>query len=358
MPKISVIVPIYKAEKYLRRCLDSIVNQTMKDLEIILVNDASPDGSLQILRAYEAMDPRIKVINLPQNGGIANARNAGLKNSTGEFVTFVDDDDYMELDRYGRLYSCISDSTIDAVIDGFYSEKEWDHKVIPHPFVEKEMIICSDEMLESYVKMSDRKGRFVGALSTIWTALYRGTIARKISFLHIFDEDCIYNLNFFLHSHRLFLSPVIAYHAVQYFRSTSHGYKARVSAYGWNGIVSYARYLSTEKAFERIKNFDDYRAHRIIYSFFTLALNVGIWNSPETFTERYQTLKDISEQEEFRKSYVYYQDQKLGGVFPLTIRVVLSLLFHRHHTVAMACILGYKIPQDFLRRVFGALRRH
>lgn len=102
-PLISVIVPVYKAEPYLLRCVQSIQNQTYRNLEIILVDDGSPDRCGQMCDAYAAEDPRIRVIH-KENGGLSSARNAGLDIMTGEFVGFVDSDDWIEPDMYQKLY--------------------------------------------------------------------------------------------------------------------------------------------------------------------------------------------------------------------------------------------------------------
>lgn len=100
--KISVIVPIYNVEPYLRKCLDSIRYQTHEDMEVILVDDGSADGCAAICDAYAAMDERFQVIHKP-NGGVASARNAGLDAATGEWIGFVDPDDYIEQDMYEYL---------------------------------------------------------------------------------------------------------------------------------------------------------------------------------------------------------------------------------------------------------------
>lgn len=99
-PLLSVIVPVYKVEEWLRPCLDSICNQTYRNLEIICVNDRSPDNSAAILAEYAARDPRIRIINREKNGGVAAARNSGLDAATGEFITFVDPDDTVDLNAY------------------------------------------------------------------------------------------------------------------------------------------------------------------------------------------------------------------------------------------------------------------
>ena len=95
LPLISVIIPIYKTEQYLRTCVDSIITQTHTNLEIILVNDGSPDNSIQLCEEYFAKDERIKIVNR-KNGGLSAARNSGLEVATGDFVAFIDSDDYVE----------------------------------------------------------------------------------------------------------------------------------------------------------------------------------------------------------------------------------------------------------------------
>lgn len=108
---ISVIVPVYKVEKYLNRCVDSIINQTYCDLEIILVDDGSPDNCGKICDDYAKKDNRIKVIH-KENGGLSDARNAGLNVATGDYIGFVDSDDYIKSDMYKNMISSIKDNDI------------------------------------------------------------------------------------------------------------------------------------------------------------------------------------------------------------------------------------------------------
>lgn len=95
--KISIIVPVYKVEQYLERCVKSLINQTYKNIEIILVDDGSPDQCPKMCDDYASEDSRIKVIH-KKNGGLSDARNAGLDAATGEFIAFVDSDDWVEID--------------------------------------------------------------------------------------------------------------------------------------------------------------------------------------------------------------------------------------------------------------------
>ena len=124
-PLFSLIVPIFNVEEFLKVCLDSIVNQTYKDLEIILVDDGSPDGCPQICDEYALKDSRIKVIH-KDNGGLMSARQAGLRVATGDYVGFVDGDDYIEPDMYEKIANVIEKHSPDMVACNFfldYSDK-------------------------------------------------------------------------------------------------------------------------------------------------------------------------------------------------------------------------------------------
>ena len=103
MPKVSVIIPVYNVGKYLRKCLDSVINQTLKDIEIICVNDGSTDNSGKILDEYAAKDKRIKVIH-QENQGLGAARNVGIDLAKGEYIGFVDSDDWISTGFYEKLY--------------------------------------------------------------------------------------------------------------------------------------------------------------------------------------------------------------------------------------------------------------
>ncbi len=113
--KVSVIIPIYNVEKYLRECLDSVVNQTLKDIEIICVNDGSTDNSLEILKEYKQKDKRIKLIS-QKNYGAGVARNTGLNIANGEYLAFIDGDDFYENDFCRQMYDKAVDTNSDVVI--------------------------------------------------------------------------------------------------------------------------------------------------------------------------------------------------------------------------------------------------
>jgi len=113
--KVSVIVPIYNVEPYLRRCLDSLINQSLREIEIICVNDCSPDNSLAMVKEYAEKDERIKIIDFEKNQGVSMARNAGMKVAKGEYIGLVDPDDYVDLDYYEKLYLKAKEKNLDMV---------------------------------------------------------------------------------------------------------------------------------------------------------------------------------------------------------------------------------------------------
>lgn len=119
MKKISIIVPCYKVEKYLPRCLDSLVNQTLKDIEIICINDGSPDNCLQILKDYQEKYSDMIVIIDKKNEGVWRGRKDGIKKATGEFIGFVDSDDYVALDFAEKLYNAAISKNADISVCGF-----------------------------------------------------------------------------------------------------------------------------------------------------------------------------------------------------------------------------------------------
>ncbi len=121
--KVSVIVPVYNAEKYLKKCLESIINQTYLNIEIVLVDDGSTDNSLKICNDYKKNDRRIKVIH-QSNKGVSTARNVGLDNATGAYISFVDSDDYIENDMIEKMTNEAIKNNLDIIICNLHFENE------------------------------------------------------------------------------------------------------------------------------------------------------------------------------------------------------------------------------------------
>lgn len=171
-PKVSIVIPIYNVEKYLRQCLDSVLNQTLKEIEIICVNDGSKDSSLAIIQEYEAKDSRIKIID-KENSGYGHSMNCGFAMATGEYVGIVESDDYADLNMFEVLYERAKKHNLDVVKSGYYlyysTPSERNEKVEIVSKVIENQTICPRNDFKSKMEMVE----FFNMKPTIWSAIYR-----------------------------------------------------------------------------------------------------------------------------------------------------------------------------------------
>lgn len=154
MPKISVIVPIYNCEKYVSRCIESIMNQTFHDLEIILIDDGSNDKSVEICKNLEKKDSRIKLICV-ENGGVSRARNIGLDFAHGDFISFVDSDDYLIPEMYERMYKNLIDNKADVSICGimdYFTKRDGSIEKVRQSCIDGFFILDGEKAMEESLK--------------------------------------------------------------------------------------------------------------------------------------------------------------------------------------------------------------
>lgn len=177
-PKVSIVVPIYNVEKYLCQCLDSLVNQTLKDIEIICVDDGSTDSSPDIIRSYIEKDPRVKVITKP-NSGYGNSMNRGFDLAEGEYIGIVESDDYAELDMFEKLYQTASENQLDVVKSSFYF-----YYSIPRERNEKYEVVSKVRSGVTFCPSTDFKApmemvEMFNIKPSIWSAIYRKDFIRE-----------------------------------------------------------------------------------------------------------------------------------------------------------------------------------
>lgn len=171
---ISVIIPIYNVEKYLTRCVDSIINQTYRNIEIILVDDESPDKCPEICDRYLNKDNRIKVIH-KKNGGLSDARNKGMDIAKGDYIAFVDSDDYIALDMYENLISLIEKYNADISSCSVYKFYE-DEDINLNCNQEYNVKVYSNEQaLKSLIEEKEIK-------QTVWNKIYKKSVIKDIKF--------------------------------------------------------------------------------------------------------------------------------------------------------------------------------
>ena len=198
-PKISIVVPMYGVEKYLEKCIDSLIHQTLKDIEIILVDDGSPDKSGEIAERYARKDSRIRVIH-QKNAGLGPARNTGIEVATGEYIGFVDSDDWTNENMFEHLYNFALNSNADIVVGGHC---DWrDGKVLRvkrHPLAGKTVTNKSEinEIRKNiYGRRADDKETDAFPMS-VWIAIYKKTLidSNQLKFQNIISEDVIFNIS-------------------------------------------------------------------------------------------------------------------------------------------------------------------
>lgn len=202
-PKVSIIVPIYNVEKYLRRCVDSLVNQTLKDIEIILVDDESPDNCPLLCNNLKKANPIFKVVH-KKNGGLGYARNSGLEQAKGDFVAFVDSDDFVSLEMYNKLYEFAVANNCDAVFCGY--NYYIDDKHIIKKQENEECILYGGEtginrVLFDMVGSEPSYKSDVRILSSVWKGIYRRELIEKNNLRFVSErvyiaEDIIFHIDF------------------------------------------------------------------------------------------------------------------------------------------------------------------
>lgn len=188
-PLISVIIPVYGVEKYISQCLESVINQTYKNLEIIVVNDGTKDRSADIAKEHAAKDSRIKVYDF-KNGGLSVARNRGLEIATGEYISYLDSDDWLDTKMYETLLETAMKNEADMVKCG----------IIETNGAAEEKITFSDVKIINNEQHKAFKNYFKGILWTLaWNGLYKKELAKKVKFPDNVVHEDNYSSGMFLY---------------------------------------------------------------------------------------------------------------------------------------------------------------
>ena len=240
MKKISIIVPVYNLENYLSQSIPSIINQTYKNIEIIIINDGSTDNSKNIIEKYAIKDDRIKIIN-KKNGGLCSSRNEGIKNSSGEYILHVDGDDILPLDICEEYISLIKKNPDIDIIESnfilFYEEQE--KKIINKIKIKKEIMMTSQEYLEQ--KYFTGKGTI-----SIWGKLIKSSLYKEHDIYHPLDfslaeDGCTFG-KLLINSKKIIITPKIGY----YYRQNLNSMTAKKK------VLDINQY---KRAFENIKEY-------------------------------------------------------------------------------------------------------
>lgn len=288
MIEVSIIIPIYNSEKYLRKCLDSITNQIFKNIEIILVNDGSKDSSLKIMNEYKTKDERIKIIN-QANQGQGEARNKGIEVACGNYITFIDSDDWIAEDHIENLYKTIINNNADISVCNMAMVMEKNLKNIKsEAFIFKEMTgkdavreLLLDKQLKSYP----------------WGKLYKKAIFIENNIFfpkRMFYEDLAIILQAFFFSNKIVFSNNYSYFYLQ--NSDSSTRKPNI-----NNLWDRIKALNMIKAFFVEKNvlekYKSYYKHLCLFHLYLLVHQISNWNLNVKFNEVTQPILTLIDEE-------------------------------------------------------------
>lgn len=210
-PKVSIIIPVYNAEKYLRHCIDSVLGQEYRDFELLLVNDGSTDTSGAICEEYSRKDPRVRVTH-KENTGVSDTRNLAISQARGKYLQFVDSDDWLTSDATRLLVKAAEENGCDLVISDFY--RVVGERVSHKGDIETDGVMSREEFAAHM--MEDPADFYYGVL---WNKLYRREIVEKYNICMepsiSWCEDFLFNLEYILHAERFYALQIPVYYYVK-----------------------------------------------------------------------------------------------------------------------------------------------
>lgn len=318
---ISVIIPVYNAEKYLVRCVNSVLSQTYENIELVLVNDGSKDNSLKICKKLQSEDTRIKVID-KENEGASVARNVGLDAATGDYIMFIDADDWIEENMFSFLISCmLSEDNVDVAVCNHYIEgHNSENRTVAGCIGLTEDKLITDDISFCVAKL-DETGRF----NYLWNRVYKRNIIEdnhiRLDNQFTTGEDLDFNLKYFKHVNKCALSDNPMYHYIKDgVDSLCARYKENI--YEMSVELSHRRY-ELYNEFGMLEN-DSYR---LIYEMTYIDYmrncipNMYRKNAPLTDKDRLGQMKQIFKNEKL-KEYIkgYKPKDKISKMFSVLVR--------------------------------------
>lgn len=289
MPKISVIIPVYNVEKYLHRCVDSILNQSLQDFEIILVNDGSTDSSPEICDQYAQQDNRIRVIH-KKNARVAAARNDGIKAAKGEFISLIDSDDWIEPTMFEEMYSTANQFGCNFVMCDFTKKGKEVEYTVSQPIEEGfyDRVRIEKELFKCLIMFDNIE--FPPTISN-WTCLFNREFL--IDNQLYYDEDIHYCEDSIFGSKVMYNANKFYYLKGKYFYNYFYNPNSTTSKYNSKKWESYLKINERLEDYFENANFDFSSQLKINMLYFTLNMMSEIGRSNESFFEKRKYCKKV-----------------------------------------------------------------
>lgn len=321
MPKISIIIPVYNVEKYLNRCVDSILNQSLQDFEIILVNDGSTDSSPKICDEYVEQDERIRVIH-KQNARVAAARNDGIKVAQGEFISLIDSDDWIEPTMLEEMYSTATKFGCDFVMCDFTKKgKEVEYTVsqpIGEGFYDRERI--EKELFKCLIMFDNIE--FPPTISNCTCLFNREFLIDNVLY---YDEDIHYCEDSIFGSKVMYNANKFYYLKGKYFYNYFYNPNSTTSKYNSKKWDSYLKINERLEEYFRNDNFDFSYQLKINMLYFTLNMMSEIGRSKDSFLEKRKYCKKLITHKRVR---TIFKDFRMPDV-SFGLKIVINLIKYR-----------------------------
>ncbi len=321
MKKVSVIVPVYNVEAYLPRCLDSLVNQTLKDIEIIVVNDGSPDNSQSIIDAYQKQYPEMIHAYIKENGGLSDARNYGIKKASGEYLAFIDSDDYVEPQTFERMYQKAREADFDVVachLKYIYEDSD-------------EIKYVSSHLREDITEKEKLKEIIISIYPSACNKIYKRSI---------FHDDCLFKKGILFEdvefTHRLIsniksIGKVDEY-LINYTQRSGTITKTpnkKVFDYidNMNGIIAYYQEKGIFEEYQRVL---EYSYVRYLYATFikqSALLNKSDYNEAVRLAQ-----KNVKEKFPHYRFHAYFYRNGLKGIYLILFnKMIAAMVYQMNH---------------------------
>lgn len=327
VPKVSIIIPVYNKEEYLDRCLNSILNQTLSDIEIILINDGSVDNSLKICNKYALHEARIKVIN-QKNAGVSAARNSGLLIATGEYITFVDPDDWVEQNMYLSMYESNIKASSDVCMCNYI--KEIGSQEIKVELVSNNKILYKEEITNEIIlnligpATIDSNNSFI--MGNVWRLLIKKDLIDRyhIRFPHEISlmEDLIFCLIVFSNTNKVCIDQKFHYHYCTQQDSATLVYRNNKHKLQLNAISLIEQFLVKENLLE-VTN--DRMKNRYINLGISSIINETHKDNPSNIINKISNINDICSDLKIKNALLSIDTNKLT----LRKRMVLEAMKRR-----------------------------
>ena len=316
MKSVSVIVPVYNVEKYIGRCLDSLVNQTLKNIEIIVVNDGSPDNSQEIIDKYTKKYNNIKSY-IKENGGLSDARNYGLKYAKGEYISFIDSDDYIDKTMMEKMYNKAKENNFDLIVCDLDMVDD-----------NGEFIQNVSSNLNKDIYKDKIKNYMINMYPSAWNKIYKQDLFKnKVYFkkgIWFEDVEFIYRLIPYIKSIGTIKDNL--YHYVQREGAITKTFDKRLYNYidNWNGIIDF---YQKNDFYEDYKQELEYCYVRYLYAtFIKQATNYKDKKEYENAVE--SAIKSVKNRfPKYRRNKYFYKSLK--GIFLITFNKITANIYYR-----------------------------